>query len=260
MEVMKLSGRKWNLQRSSRYRCWGASLLFAGALPVFAGQTRQAHQARSESLQVAASGFDRGEGAANERPKLERLGERYRVQPGDVLELAFPFTPEFNQAVTVQPDGYIILRGAGELHAKGRTVAELAEALRKAYTKILNEPLVTVDLKDFVRPYFLVGGEVGRPGKFELRGDTTVTEAVTIAGGFRDSAKHSQVLLFRRVSDSLAEVKVLNVKKMLQSGDLEEDLHLRSGDMLFVPKNALSKVRPFVPIPGVGVSLNPNVY
>jgi hypothetical protein len=56
-----------------------------------------------------------------------------------------------------------------------------------------------------------------------------VAEAVAVAGGFRDTAKHSQVLLFRRISDQWMEAKKLDLKKMLKAGDLSEDLHLRTG-------------------------------
>ena len=80
--------------------------------------------------------------------------------------------------------------------------------------------MISVDPKDFEKPYFVVGGQVGKPGKFDLRGDITLTEAIAMAGGFTDAAKHSQVLLFRRVSDQWTEAKIINVKKMLSSQKL----------------------------------------
>ena len=76
-------------------------------------------------------------------------------------------------------------------------------------------------LKEFERPYFIVGGEVGKPGKYELRSDTTVAEAVQIAGGLTQQAKHSQVVLFRRVNDDLVETRLLNLKKMLKESSLQ---------------------------------------
>ncbi|HEU0004751.1 MAG TPA: SLBB domain-containing protein, partial [Terriglobia bacterium] len=87
----------------------------------------------------------------------------------------------------------------------------------------------------------------GRPGKYELRGDTTVGQAVNIAGGLTSSAKHSQVLLFRRVSDEWVQVTELDLKKMFNAPDITEDLHLRPGDMVFVPKNRISKITQFMP-------------
>jgi polysaccharide export outer membrane protein len=176
----------------------------------------------------------------------------------DVFDLDFPFTPEFNQtAVTVQPDGYVTLHGVGDLHVEGQTVPEATQALRTAYAKILHDPVITIALKDFNKPYFIVGGEVGKPGKFDLRGDTTVTQAVAIAGGFNENSKHSQVLLFRRASNDWVEVRKLNVKRMLQTANLSEDPNLRPGDMLFVPKNAVSKIKRLIPASALGMYYNP---
>jgi polysaccharide export outer membrane protein len=177
-----------------------------------------------------------------------------------VLEVSFVFTPEFDQVVNVQPDGYVSLKPVGSVRAQGLTTEEFTQLLVAAYGKILRDPVITVSLNEFVKPYFIVDGQVDKPGKFELHGETTVTEAVAMAGGFKDSAKHSQVVLFRKVSDEWAEVKVLNVKHMENSRNLAEDVYLRPGDMLFVPKNALSKMKPFIPIPNLGTYFNLGQY
>jgi polysaccharide export outer membrane protein len=177
---------------------------------------------------------------------------RYRLEFGDQFDVSFELSPEFNQTVTVQPDGYITLRGAGDIQVAGQTVPELTETLRLAYGKILHDPLISVVLKDFEKPYFIADGQVGKPGKYELRGDTTLTQAIAMAGGFQDSAKHSQVLLFRRVNNDWVSAKIINVKKMEKEGNLHEDPYLHPGDMLFVPKNRFSKIRPFLPSSGMG--------
>jgi len=184
---------------------------------------------------------------------------RYELRADDVVDLFFEFTPEFNQTLTVQPDGYITLRGVGDVHVAGLTVPEITETIRTAYGKILNNPTIAIALKDFDKPYFTAGGAIGRPGKYELRGDTTVVEAITIAGGFNDSAKHSQVVLFRRVSRDWMEGKVLDVKKMLNDKSLSEDLHLKPGDMIFVPQSRVSKIRRFISVPNMGIALNPAI-
>ena len=159
--------------------------------------------------------------------------------------------------MAIQPDGYVTLQGIGEIPVAGKTLPEFRQLLQTAYAKIVSPQTITVELKDFEKPYFLVGGEVGHPGKFELRSDTTVAAAVAIAGGFKDSSKHSQVLLFRRVSDEWMQAKILDMKKMLASGNLGEDPHLRPGDMIYVPKNALSKIKPFLPVTAVGAYWSP---
>ena len=187
-------------------------------------------------------------------------GERhplYRLSKSDTVDLNFTFSPDFNQTLTVQPDGFVVLKGAGVLLAEGLTVPQMQQAVTYAYRGFLHEPEVTVTLKDFDKPYFLASGEVGRPGKYELRGDLTVNEAVAIAGGFTQQARHSQVVLFRRISAYVAESHVIDVKKMLDSRDLREDLHLQPGDFIFVPQSRISKIRKFVPTNSMSWYVNP---
>jgi len=184
----------------------------------------------------------------------------YRLRPSDVIDISFTVAPEFNQTLTVQPDGCVMLKDAGMLEVEGLNLAEFTDAVQKAYQGYLHDPEVAVTLKDFERPYFIVGGQVGRPGKYELRSDTTVAEAVQIAGGLTDSAKHSQIVLFRRVNDDLVETRLLNLKKLLKQASLKEDAHLRAGDLVFVPQNEISKIARFVSKPSVSMLLNSNQF
>ena len=205
----------------------------------------------------------RNTGAAGGVMSLGLTGERrplYRLHASDVIFVSFNFSPEFDQSVTVQPDGFVALKGAGVVLVEGSTLEEASRAIREAYRPILRDPEVTVSLKDFDRPSFIVAGQVGHPGKYELRTDTTATEAVAIAGGFTPSAQHSQVVLFRRVADQFAETRVLNLKEALHARKLEEDVRLRPGDLVYVPQNRISKVRKFMPIPSLGMSYNPATF
>jgi polysaccharide biosynthesis/export protein len=191
-------------------------------------------------------------------PQLQSRDARYEIHAGDSFDVNFELSPEFNQtSVTVQPDGFISLRGVGDIKVDGQTVPQLTRTLQTAYSKILHDPIISVVLKDFEKPYFIADGQIGRPGKYDLRGTVTLTEAIAMAGGFSDSAKHSQVLLFRRINDQWLEAKLINVKKMEKSGKLTEDPFLHSGDMLFVPKNAFSKFARFISAPSVGTMLKP---
>jgi polysaccharide export outer membrane protein len=187
-------------------------------------------------------------------------GERhplYRLTKSDVVDANFTYSPDFNQSLTVQPDGFIALRGAGTLFAEGLTLPQLQQSMAEAYHGFLHEPEITLTLKDFDKPYFLASGEVARPGKYELRGDVTVNEAIAMAGGLTQQARHSQVVLFRRVSNEMAETHVLNLKRMLDSHDLREDMHLRPGDFIFVPQSRITKIRKFVPTNSMSWYVNP---
>jgi len=191
--------------------------------------------------------------ASANTPQFQSRDSRYKIEPGDSFDITFDLSPEFNQTgVAVQPDGFVTLHGVGDVKVQGETVPQLTETLRKVYGKILNDPAISVVLKDFQRPYFIADGQVSRPGKYELRGDTTLTEAIAMAGGFLESAKHSQVVLYRRVDANWLSAQIIDVKKMEAAHNLREDPFLHPGDMLFVPKNRLSKIKPYLPNSGVG--------
>lgn len=180
------------------------------------------------------------------RPQLEQRYPRYIIQRQDVLQLTFPLTPEINQTVTVQPDGFINLQSGRSVHAQGLSVPELGDAIKAAYAGILHEPIVNVDLKDFQKPFFTVSGQVGKPGQYVLRENISVAEAIAIAGGLAPTAK-SQIFLFHRTSDQWFEVKKVNLGDFLHGKDMNEDATLKPGDMIFVPETFITRFRKYVP-------------
>ncbi|HZR64612.1 MAG TPA: hypothetical protein VFA85_05645 [Terriglobales bacterium] len=90
-----------------------------------------------------------------------------------------------------------------------------------------------------------------------MRSSTSASEAIAIAGGFNEQSKHSQVVLFRRISDGVVESHVLNLKAMLAAKNLEEDPELKPGDMLFVPQNRISKIRRYLPVASLSTFFTP---
>lgn len=192
-------------------------------------------------------------GSDVDHPTPGTRNPRYKICRDDILTLTFPIAPEFNQRITVMPDGYVNLQGAGSLYILGMTVPEAVDAMKKAYTGVLHEPIIEVDLTDFQKPYFVVLGQVGKPGQYDLRYDMTITQAVAVAGGFAPTAK-TQLLYYHPVSSSMMEVKRLNIKDVLNGKNVNEEVHLQPGDMIFVPEKAITKFRKYVPYSlGAGV-------
>lgn len=192
-------------------------------------------------------------------PRLGTFGseQRYVLQPGDVLDIQYRYTPEFNQTVTVQPDGFVSLEIGGDVKVGGRNLEEVRNLiLTKAQTRLAAPEMIVV-LKDFQKPYVVVAGEVLQPGKLEMRQNLTAIQAVLLAGGFKDSAKSSQILVFRKLNAETAEVRSLNFKTLKQSSDLENDLTLQPGDMILVPRNRMSKVERYVRLASLATFLNP---
>ena len=208
--------------------------------------------AGQEARISAASPDESGHGIRSGSSDLPRRDGRYKLAASDSIALTFPLTPEFNQTVNIDPDGFAALAGTDSIRLEGMTTDQAASAIRLAYSKILKDPIVSVELRDFNKPYFVVNGQVNKPGKYDLRGYTSASEAVAEAGGFNDSAKHSQVLLFRRVDDQWFEVKSLDLKRILSGHNLNEDAEMQSGDMLYVPRNFISKVTRYIPSSGFG--------
>jgi polysaccharide export outer membrane protein len=186
-----------------------------------------------------------GSGEANHTAPAER-NPRYRICRDDVLIISFPLSPELNQKVTVQPDGFISLQSAGDIHVEGLTAPGVVEAVKKAYANTLHDPIVNIDLTDFQKPFFTVLGQVGKPGQYDLRYDITVTQAIAVAGGFAATGK-TQVLLYRAVSSNWAQVRELKLKDILHGKNIGEDVHLQPGDMIFVPEKAIATFREYVP-------------
>jgi polysaccharide biosynthesis/export protein len=233
------------------------SIVLAG-IATLLGMTSAAQNIAAASAPTdSSSSISATPSASN--PGLQQRNPRYKLRKGDSFDVDFAMTPEFNQIVAVQPDGYITLKAIGSMYVEGQTVPELTQTLTNAYTKILHDPVIAISLKDFEKPYFIASGQVAKPGKYDLRGDLTVTEAVAIAGGFDDKSKHSQVVLFHPVPTGGFEAKVINVKKLMADKDLSEDIRLQPGDMLFVPQNSLSKIKPFLPSSSVSAFLGQGV-
>jgi polysaccharide export outer membrane protein len=217
-------------------------------------QTTPADSSQTHAAQVLDTHASDGRGA----PPFQDRYPRYQVMPSDILAISFPLIPEITMVpVTVQPDGFINLpNGAGTLYVKGSTLPQIVDLLTKAYSKTMHNPIVNVDITNSQVPQFTVNGQVGKPGQFPLRADTTVSEGIAIAGGFLPSAK-TQVFLFRRVSSDWVEVKKLNIRALLNGHNIHEDIELRAGDMIFVPDKFITNFRKYVPY-GVGTGLGFN--
>lgn len=199
---------------------------------------------------MLAPGMMRGEGQLHHRPI-------YKLHIGDVMALNYRYTPEFNQTVTVQPDGTVNLDIVGSMRVAGLSVDDVRKTIVAKASDRLNKPELTVTLQKFEQPYVVVSGEVEHPGKIELRENTTALQAVMLAGGFKDSARDTRVILFRKINDDEAEVRKLNLHKVRKDADLERDAELQPGDMLLVTRNRMEHLSRFMKAANLGVYFNP---
>src|SRR5258708_12347150 len=96
-------------------------------------------------------------------PQLQTRYPRYKIGSGDTFDVNFELSPEFNQTVTVQPDGFITLRSVGDVNVAGQTVPELTQTLKQAYGKILNHPFISLILTHFINPSFISASQYAHP-------------------------------------------------------------------------------------------------
>jgi polysaccharide biosynthesis/export protein len=183
---------------------------------------------------------------APDGPQLKERAPRYAIQKQDVVLISFPLSPEFNQAVTVQPDGFINLQNGTSIHVQGLTVPDMAKEVGRAYAGVLHNPIVNIDLEDFQKPFFSVTGQVGKPGQYELRNEITVSEALAVAGGLQATGK-TQVFLFRRTPNSMYQVEKIDMKRMYSGKSGREDPTIQPGDMVYVPEKFITNFRKYVP-------------
>lgn len=194
------------------------------------------------------------------QPALKQRSS-YRIHPGDQMNIQFTYTPDLNQAVTVQPDGYIVLPTTGQVQVGGRTVDEAIKLIEDRASEHLKDPQVAIVLTDFQKPYFIVAGQVNAPLRYEMREPTTALKAVMLAGGIKPSGKEKTVVVFHDMDTSTPQVRVLNLKKVTDPRIFEHDMELSSGDIVYVPRTTMDRVEDVARVAATfGLYLNAATY
>lgn len=193
------------------------------------------------------------------QPEL-RQRPRYLLRPGDTLQLQYRLTPEFNQSVTVQPDGYVDLNIGGEIQVAGLNMTQAHDLIVSKESSRLKDPELTLVLEEFTRPYVVVAGEVTKPGQIEIRDQMSAISAIMMAGGFTNAAKSGQVIVFRKFNDTLAEVKQLNLTRVTKTAQLEHDMALQPGDFVYVPHDRISRLQHYMQLSSLGFYASPTDF
>jgi polysaccharide export outer membrane protein len=177
--------------------------------------------------------------------ELEAADEAYVIGPEDVLEVQVWDNKDLNQVTFVRPDGRTSLPLVGEIQAAGRTVKQLQDELVEIYAKTVKQPVVTVIVRQInSRPVHFVGG-FGRPGIVQLTRELSLMEAVAVVGGLTAGADAENGYVVR--GDKRIPV---DFNKLLQKGDLNQNLKLQPGDSVVAPVADLVFIQGEVRRPG----------
>jgi polysaccharide export outer membrane protein len=165
------------------------------------------------------------------RPPKEELGAEYRIGREDLLDISVWRDGDLSRTVPVRPDGRISLPLLGEIEAAGLTASALANLIRDQLRPYLADPRVVVIVREVHAPRVFVIGEVARPGAFPLRGNLTVLQALSLAGGLSEFADKRNIHVLRSESGAYYRVTY----EELISGKEGGDFVLRAGDTIHVP-------------------------
>jgi protein involved in polysaccharide export with SLBB domain len=128
----------------------------------------------------------------------------------------------------------------------GLTPAELTDLLTKKYATEVKRPEITVIVRSFSAQRVYVDGEVAKPGMISLVGFMTVLPAISQAGGVKDSARTTEVIVIRRGADNKPLVIPVNLNKAIDGTDMSQDIILRPFDIVYVPKSPIANVNKWV--------------
>jgi polysaccharide export outer membrane protein len=160
----------------------------------------------------------------------------YVIGPGDVLQITVWKNDTLSRVAPVRPDGKISMPLLHDIVASGLTAMQLRDKIATALGEFMPNPEVAVAVTEVKSMRVSILGEVSKPGVLELRGETTILEAIAMAGGFKDFASPSKITILRNDESGKTKRIRFNYNKAVSaSSNDEENLVLRSGDVVVVP-------------------------
>jgi len=158
----------------------------------------------------------------------------YSVKPGDLLQVSVWKEPELQQPVLVRPDGAFSFPLAGEVDARGKSIADLQKLLTERLRKYISDPVVTVSVQEVRGNKVYVIGQVNKPGEFIVNPSVDVMQALSMAGGGTAFASLGNIVVLRRKSGQQTAIP-FKYTEVLKGRELEQNIMLEAGDVVVVP-------------------------
>jgi polysaccharide biosynthesis/export protein len=165
----------------------------------------------------------------------------YLIGDDDVLSISVWKELDLTKVIPVRSDGKISLPLVGDVQAAGRTPAQLAEDLTAALRGFITDPQVTVIVQEIKSRNFNILGQITKPGSYPLTTDTTVVDAIALAGGFRDFAKKKAIYVVRQTANG-TEIRLpfnyedfIKGKKGKREKHATPDIQIKPHDTIVVP-------------------------
>lgn len=164
----------------------------------------------------------------------------YILGPEDVLEISVWKNNDLSKQVQVRPDGRISLPLVGDVSAVGKTASQLTEEIAGRLKSYMENPTVSILVKEVNSYQIYVLGEVNKPGKFALKSKLTLLQAVTVAGGFTQVAARNKIVVFRfgKDSEGMTKIKASYDDIVIRDGS-SQNIELKPGDLIVVPSETM---------------------
>jgi polysaccharide biosynthesis/export protein len=207
-----------------------AAILMAGGLTV-AGQTKPAEPKPNEPKPQSATAPSTSSPEKTAESSAAAVDpNKYLIGPEDILFIRVWREPDFTLPAAVRPDGKITMPLIGDVQAGDETPMQLTKAITEMLGKYINNPDVNVIVTDVRSKKYYIDGEVNKPGTYLLVTPTTVLEALSNAGGFRDFANTKKIRILRQ-----GNILHFNYKEVSRGKNLEQNVKVEPGDHIIVP-------------------------
>jgi polysaccharide export outer membrane protein len=162
------------------------------------------------------------------------VADDYFLNAGDLLNISVWNEEALIKDVIVLPDGMISFPLAGQLLAKGNTVAQLQTALKEKLADYITEPVVTVTVTNVNGNNVHVMGKVLQPGSIVMTKKMDVMQALSLAGGLSPYAKEDEIIILRRENEK-QQVINFDYSALKKGRNLISNILLKSGDVIIIP-------------------------
>lgn len=190
--------------------------------------------------------------------------DAYLLGPDDVIRINVDQHPEWSGEYTIKPNNTIFVTDLGEVTAGGMTKEKLQGNLLSSLSKFITNPNVTIEIVRYASEAIYVLGQVNRPGKISTGGkEVTLRDAVVLAELPSQYAQDGTVFVISPAQTNPRK-RVVNLDRILYHGEMEHNITIKPGDIVFVPKNIwghLSDIvgvflTPFTSVAGLAVAAN----
>jgi polysaccharide export outer membrane protein len=158
----------------------------------------------------------------------------YVIGPEDVLTIVFWREKDLSSDVIVRPDGRISLPVLQDVNAAGLTPEQLRDSLTKTAERFIEDPNVTVVVKEINSRRVFITGQVAKPGPYNLNAPTTIVQLISMAGGLLEYADGKNIVIMRTENSNPVSYR-FNYKEVSERKNLKQNIALKPGDTVLVP-------------------------